>query len=268
MESLPDDAFGPGGAIRIIGHRGAAGAAPENTLPGLEHAVEVGADAVEFDLQATRDGRLVLLHDATVDRTTDGSGVVEEMTLDQVRELDAGHVFTPDRGRSHPFRGEGVRIPTLDEAMGAARDVPVVVEAKSVRAGRLLAAWLEGSVDRRRMLVGGFALADTADAAGLARWRCASKEELRPYVLLGKIGLGRWFVPHADAVMVPERHRLVNVVTRRFVRRAHRDGLGVHVWTVNRPSRMRRLLDTGVDGLVTDVPGRARRVLDEREVWG
>jgi glycerophosphoryl diester phosphodiesterase len=268
MESLRDDAFGPGGAIRIVGHRGAAGAAPENTLPGLEHAVDVGADAVEFDLQATRDGRLVLLHDATVDRTTDGAGAVEEMALDEVRELDAGHAFTPDRGRTFPFRGDGVRVPTLEEAMEATRGVPVVAEAKSGPAGRLLADWMEGREDGRRMLVGGFALADTGDAARHARWRCASKDELRPYVLLGKLGLGRWFVPEAHALMVPERHRLVSVVTRRFVRRAHGDGLGVHVWTVNRPSRMRRLLDTGVDGLVTDLPGRARRVLDEREVWG
>lgn len=271
----PDDAFGPGGGITVTGHRGAAGAAPENTLPALEHAVTAGADAVEVDVQATRDGELVLLHDDTVDRTTDGAGPVEAITLAQVRGLDAGHAWTPDRGATYPFRGEGVRVPTLDEALDAAGGLPVVVEAKSDAAGEALAAWLaEADRDlRRRVLVGGPGLGDpdsgpaAREAAERARWRCASKGELRPYVLLGKIGLGGRFAPDADALMVPERHRLLKVVTGRFVRRAHRDGLGVHVWTVNAADRMRRLLDRGVDGLVTDLPGRARRVLDEREAW-
>ena len=127
----PEGFFGPRrrirrGALRwspgpplAIGHRGAAGVAPENTLPGLRHAVEVGADAVEFDLQVTRDDRLVLLHDPTVDRTTDGSGEVEDLTLQEVRGLDAGHAFTPDRGASFPHRGRGVGIPTLEEALEA-----------------------------------------------------------------------------------------------------------------------------------------------------
>lgn len=268
METPEPDFFGPSDTARVIGHRGAAGAAPENTLPGLEHAVRLGADAVEFDLQATRDERLVLLHDDTVDRTTDGSGPIEAMTLEEARELDAGHAFTPDRGRTHPFRGEEVRIPTLDEAMEVLDGLPAVVEAKSPAAARLLGEWLPQHPARDRLLVGGFALEGGAPASRRARWRCASRGELRPYVLLGKIGLGRWLVPDADAVMVPERHRLVKVVTHRFVRRARRDGLGVHVWTVNRPDVMRPLLDMGVDGLITDLPGRARRILEERQAAG
>lgn len=266
--------FGPEGPVRVIGHRGAAGAAPENTLPALRHAVQAGADAVEFDLRATRDGRLVLLHDGTVDRTTDGSGPVGEMTLAEVRKLDAGHAFTPDRGRSFPFRGEGVRIPTLEDALEAAGELPVVAEAKSAAAGRLLAGWLDAHGEEAgRVMVGGAGLSSAGvvdEASRSARWRCASKEEIRPYVLLGKVGLGgtrlgRRSVPDADALMVPERHRVLKVVTRRFVRRAHGDGLGVHVWTVNRPDRMRRLLETGVDGLISDYPGRARRIVEERE---
>lgn len=268
MESPSPDPFGPGGAVRVIGHRGAAGAAPENTLPGLEHAREAGADAVEVDVRATADGRLVLLHDRTVDRTTDGSGAVGEMPLEAVRALDAGHAFTPDRGRSHPFRGRGVRIPTLEEALEAWHGLPAVVEAKSPPAARLLGEWLDGNPARERILVGGFALGGGDPAARRARWRCASREELRPYVLLGKLGLGRRFAPDADALMVPERHRLVKVVTHRFLRSAHRDGLGVHVWTVNRPEAMRRLLDMGVDGLVSDLPGRARRIVEERQAAG
>lgn len=267
MLRASDDAFGPGGEITVIGHRGAAAAAPENTLPSLAHAADVGVDAVEVDLHATADDRLVLLHDPTVDRTTDGSGPVEGMALSELRELDAGHGFTPDRGRSHPFRGRGVRIPTLREALEATDDLPVVLEAKTAAAGRLLVERLDGSDAGRRLMAAGPGLAAaglTEEAGRRARWRCASKAELRPYVLLGKVGLGAPFAPDVDALLVPERYRITKVVTRRLVRQAHRDGLGVHVWTVNRPDRMRRLLDLGVDGLVSDVPGRVRRILDER----
>jgi len=251
----------------VVGHRGAGGCAPENTLPAIRHAVEVGADAVEIDLHATRDGRLVLLHDDTVDRTTDGSGPAEEMTLDELRRLDAGHAFTPDRGRTYPFRGTGVRLPTLEEALEAADPLPVVAEVKTERSADVLRRLLdEGRVDGDRLLVGGFARSAVERAAEGARWRCAAEEELRPYVLLPKLGLG-WLpaarAPRAAAVMVPERHSLVRIVTRRFVRRAHGDGLGVYAWTVNRADDMRRLLALGVDGLISDLPGRARRISDE-----
>lgn len=260
-----DGPFGPRERALVIGHRGAAGAAPENTLPSLRRAVEDGANALEFDLQCSADGRLVVLHDDTVDRTTDGSGAVEGLTLEALRRLDAGHAFTPDRGASHPFRGHGVRIPTLEEALEAAGDLPVVVEVKSAAAGRALGGWLEAHPEEgRRMIVGGFDADAVASAAARARWRCATSEDLTPYVLLGKVGLGGLSAPAADAAMVPERRRFVRIVTGRFVHRCHADGIGVHVWTVNRPDRMRRLLDLGVDGLISDLPARARRVLEER----
>lgn len=99
-------------------------------------------------------------------------------------------------------------------------------------------------------------------------WRCASEDELRPYVVMGKLGLSRWWIPEAAAVMVPERFRGVRIVTRRFVRQAHEHGLGVFVWTVNLPDAMRRLWDWGVDGLISDEPGRALRVLQERVANG
>lgn len=267
----PADGGGPDSAAAplVIGHRGAAGVLPENTLPGLRHAVEVGADAVEFDLRVTRDGRLVLLHDRTVDRTTDGSGAVEALALEEVRELDAGHAFTTDRGRTFPFRGDGIRIPTLGEALEALDGLPVVAEVKSAAAGRRLAEWLEERPEAgRRMIVGAFRAEAAAPAAGRARWRGAWRDELTPYVLLGKVGLAGLAVPDAEAAMVPERRGPIRIPTRRFVRRAHRDGLGVHVWTINRPDRMRALLAAGVDGLFSDFPARALRIVRERSAGG
>ncbi len=258
----PETIFGPGSPLRVIGHRGAAAFAPENTLPSFRHAVEVGADAVELDLHCSRCGRLVVIHDATLERTTDGSGEVEALSLDELRRVDAGYGFTQDRGRSFPFRGQGVGIPTLEEVLAEIGDLPVVAEIKSARAGEAMGDWLERSPDRARILVGGFDREQVDPAGRRARWRCAYQDELLGYVLLGKLGIHPR-PPLVDAAMVPEKRHGLRIITPRFVRRAHSDGIGVFVWTVNRADDMRRLLDWGVDGLVSDAPGRLRRVVDE-----
>jgi glycerophosphoryl diester phosphodiesterase len=266
--SLLHMTFGPGSDMRVIGHRGAAGVAPENTLPSLRHAARAGAHAVEFDLQCTSDGRLVVLHDPTLHRTTDGSGRIDELTLEEAQRLDAGYRFTPDGGQTFPYRGKGVRIPSVEEAFEEIGDLPAVVEIKSQRAAERMREWLARSGAARQILVGSFSRRSILAIGERAERRCASEDELRPYVLTGKLGLSRWWVPEAIAVMVPERFRGVRIVTRRFVRRAHDDGLGVIVRTVNPPDAMRRLWDWGVDGLISDDPGRALRVLQERMASG
>jgi glycerophosphoryl diester phosphodiesterase len=266
--SYPDGLFGPASPIRVIGHRGAGAVAPENTLPSFKHAVEVGADAVELDLHCTRCGRLIVLHDDTLDRTTDGSGDAEALTLEELRQFDAGYRFTLDGGQTFPFREQGARIPTLEEVLETVAGLPVVAEIKSARAGHAMGEWLESHPDHERILVGGFDREQVDPAGRHARWRCAYQDELRGYVLLGKIGLGRLQVPSVDAAMVPEKRGPIRIVTPGFVRRAHSDGIGVFVWTVNRAADMRRLLDWGVNGLVSDTPGRVRRIIDERESVG
>ena len=260
----PQNLFGPGSPIRVIGHRGAAAVAPQNTLPSFRHAVETGVDAIELDLHCTRCGQLVVIHDDTVDQTTDGTGDVEAMCLDELQNLDAGYRFTPDNGETYPFRARGVFVPTFEEVLADVPDLPVIAEIKSARAGAALGNWLTDNPDRERVLVGGFRRSDVDPAGRRSRWRCAYTEELRWYVLFGKLGIAGLAVPRVDAAMVPERHKGMRIVTRGFIRRCHRDGIGVFVWTVNQPGDMRRLLDWGVDGMVSDAPGRLRRVLDER----
>lgn len=224
---------------------------------------------MEFDVQCTSDGQLVLLHDSTVDRTTDGSGRIDDMPWEEARRLDAGYRFGSNGGGAFPFRARGVRIPTLTEAYAEiGDDVAVVMDIKSQRAGDRLPGWLSEHDVASRTLVGSFSRSALDPAAPQAAWRCASKRELRPYVLLGKVGLAGASVPDADAVMVPERFRGIRIVSPGFVRRAHRDGLGVFVWTVNRPDAMRRLWDWGVDGLISNEPGRALRILRERIAAG
>src|SRR5262245_19840849 len=101
----------------VIAHRGDSAHFPENTIPSFDRAVELGADAIEFDLRVSRDGEVVIIHDPTVDRTTNGTGPVSSLTLAELRALDAGARFTTDGGKSIPFRGRGLTIPTFDEML-------------------------------------------------------------------------------------------------------------------------------------------------------
>lgn len=264
--------FGAGSHIQVIGHRGAAGVAPENTVVSIERAIRGGAQAIEVDVHLSADGHLVTIHDDDADRTTDGAGPVESMTLAQIRRLDAGYQFTPDRGRSFPYRAAGLRVPTLDEAVAAADPLPMIIEVKSRNAGEALGDWLRSrrdtAGDTERFIVAGFERAEMAPAAAAADWRCATRADLIPFILLGKLGIGGPLPSHVDAIMLPIRKGALRLVTRRFVRQAHDRGVGVFVWTVNRPDVMRALFDLGVDGLVSDVPARARRIVEERAARG
>jgi len=242
--------------------------APENTVPSLRHGVEVGSQAIEIDLHTSRDGELIVIHDPTVDRTTDGSGPVAEHTLAELRELDAGFRFTTDEGTTFPFRGQGIRIPTLDEAMEAIGALAAILEVKSASAGIKLAEWLPGRPEFDRILVGGFNADEVGPAGSVARWRCAYQTDLLGFILWGKLGISRPLPDDLAAAMVPVRRGVVRIVTRGFVRRMHAQGKGVFVWTVNRPEEMRRLLDMGVDGLISDYPAVLRRVVEERLASG
>src|ERR671911_2347933 len=114
-----------------LAHRGASTLAPENTIEAFRLAVEAGAGGLELDVHMTRDGHIVVIHDATVDRTTSGTGAVSEMTLDELRRLDAGHNFSPDGGPARPYRGRDVRVPTLEEVLEEFPAVAVNIEIKA-----------------------------------------------------------------------------------------------------------------------------------------
>ena len=240
--------------------------APENTLISFERGVRGGAQAIELDVHRASSGELVVFHDPTVDRTTDGSGPVEAMTLPELQGLDAGYQFTPDNGRSLPYRETGVGIPTLDQAVEACGDLPLIIEVKSAAAGVALGDWLRNHPARSRILVGGESARDSAPATEAAVYACASSDHLRPTILLSKIGLRRRLPASVTAAMVPVRRHGVRIVTAGFVRRTQQAGQGVFVWTVNEPQEMRRLFDLGVNGLISDFPAILKRVVDERLV--
>jgi len=238
----------------VIGHRGAAGAAPENTLTGFALALEQGADALELDVQLTADGVPVVLHDPTLDRTTDCTGPVANMSLDAVRQADAGYRFSPD-GRTFPWRGCGVGVPTLAEVLAAVPQAPLLVELKTAAAGPPVRQLLEDADATARCVVAAYSGEALAPFPRPPFARGATRADAARAWALALVGR-----PHRggqyDLLAVPERWHGLPVTTRRFMRGARAAGRPVHVWTVNDVGTARRLWSLGVSGIVTDHPGR------------
>lgn len=260
------------GGPLLIGHRGAAGLAPENTMPSFRAAVERWAvDMIELDVRATADGHCVVIHDATVDRTTDGSGPVAAMTLEALQSLDAGYRFTDARGE-RPFRGQGTRVPTLDQVLTEFPDLPFTVEIKAHAAQAPLLEVIRAHDAVDRVLVAGMEHADRTLFRDYPGAVSATVKEVQWFYALHRLHLAWLWPKQADVFQVPELHPwdgieeqgARRIVTPRFVEDANRKAVPVHVWTVNDGSAMERLLDWGVDGVITDRPDRAARVLSER----
>jgi glycerophosphoryl diester phosphodiesterase len=253
-----------------LAHRGASARAPENTLEAFRLAVESGAGGLELDVHLTRDGHVVVIHDSTLDRTTDGTGPVAEMTLDELRDPDAGHNFSPDDGDTLPYRGLGLHIPTLAEVLREFPGVAVNIDIKADRPGIeaavlnvLREAGAEGRVlvvSSRRSAVRRFRrMTEGRISTGASRW------ETGVFYGLSNLRLEQLLRPAYDALQVPVRHRGIPLVTRRFVEAAHATGVRVDAWTINEPGEMRRLLDLGVDVIMTDRPGTLADVIGQRE---
>jgi glycerophosphoryl diester phosphodiesterase len=237
----------------VIAHRGASAEAPENTLPAFEAAVLRGADALELDVRLTADGAPVVIHDDTLDRTTDRSGLVRSHTLAELRSVDAGARFTPDQGRTYPYRGGDTRIPTLGEVLWAFPRMPVLLEIKEPEAQEAVRKVLlqEDAAERCVVASEHQAAFRAFDEAPFARGASGAEISALYWAAL----LGRR--PPAAGyrlLSVPERRRGLTVPTRRFVAAARALGCPVHVWTVDRPATARRLWRSGVAGIVTNAP--------------
>lgn len=253
------------GGPLLIAHRGGAGLAPENTLPAFLDAAHVwAADMVELDVHTTADGHCVVIHDATVDRTTNGTGEVAAMTLDQLREFDAGYHFTRD-GITFPYRGTGVRIPTISEVLEMLPPtMRFTVELKTAAAqGPLLRAIREHDAEQR-VIAAGERDEFRTELASYPGALSASREQLLPFYYYHRLYLARWRRIPADVVQMCEHYQRRRILTPRFVRDLHRRGLLVHVWTVNDRADMERLLDWGVDGILSDFPDRLAQVLHDK----
>lgn len=250
-------------AMIIFGHRGAAGEVPENTIESFRHGLASGATVIESDLRLTGDGAVVMMHDPAVNRTTNGQGPVSSYTLRELRALDAGYRFSPDGGATYPFRAQGLRVPTLEEALRAFPGASFNLEIKEdsqplveravglVRAlgreeGILLTAENGGAMKKLRAEV-----AKTGARVALG----ASKPEILRFMFAAAVNAAP--PPGVMALQVPRRHGVIPVLTEKFLAHARRHGVQVHVWTINDTAEMKELRGLGVNGIFTDFPGRA-----------
>ncbi len=265
-------------------HQGGAWEEPSSTLFAIERALEAGADAIELDVHATADGELVVCHDATVDRTTDGHGRIADLTLAELKTLDNAFWFipgadvTPGRsGSDYPYRGRAdsdrrFRIATLREVLESFPGVllnldvkqtaPVVAPYEAALAGLLaefgrtddviVASFLDPATD---------AFSEVAPAVPTSAGTLATAEFWRAVHDGTELPRTR-----AVAFQVPERQGDLVVVDEAFVEAAHGRGIAVHVWTVNEEAQMERLLDLGVDGIISDLPTTLVGVLLRRGV--
>ncbi|RPE45466.1 glycerophosphoryl diester phosphodiesterase [Streptomyces sp. Ag109_O5-1] len=235
-------------------HRGGAADGLENTVAQFRRAVELGYRYIETDVHATTDGKLVAFHDDTLDRVTDGAGRIADLPWEDVRHARVA-------GREP--------LPLFEELLEEFPDVRWNVDAKTEPALRPLLDLIEKTDAYDRVCVGSFSEARVLRAQRIAGPRLATSFGTRGVVGLR---LRSWGLPaavrrSAVAAQVPESQSGVPVVDRRFVRAAHARGLHVHVWTINEPERMHRLLDLGVDGIMTDHIDTLREVMQDRGVW-
>ncbi|MEF3307557.1 glycerophosphodiester phosphodiesterase family protein [Paenibacillus sp. GYB004] len=236
--------------IAVVGHRGAAGDAPENTLGSFALAVEQGADAVELDVHLSKDGSIVVCHDAKVNRTTTGRGAIAELLTRELKQLDAG--------MWHSDRYAGERLPLLEEvfdllppAVGV--NVEMKVDSPELRDG-LLRLLRERSM-LERVFVSSFHHGGLTrmkqEEPGLRIGLLVDKKPIMPEEAMRKYGVELYSMhPH---------HKLVN---RQWMEQANRLGIRVYPWTVNKVPRMAELIALGVSGIITDFPARLRALLN------
>jgi glycerophosphoryl diester phosphodiesterase len=249
-----------------IAHRGGAGDAPENTVEAFAAAVELGYRYLETDARVTADDFVVACHDEALDRTTGKCGVIPKLTIAAVEAADAGYDFPPG-GPDYPFRGRGVRVPRLEALLRRWPEAKFIIDPKAWSSVEQLAAVIDRVDAWDRVCFGSFSDRRIARMRKLGRGRaCTSMGPVATVVSMVTALVGRMPRMGADCVQVPIRmsKRGPTIVTERWVRAAHRAGLPVHVWTVDEPETMNRLLDLGVDGIMTDRPRVLRDVLAAR----
>lgn len=243
----------------VIGHRGNRAFAPENTLQSFAEAVALGADALELDLHLSRDGVLMVAHDATLQRCTDGEGALADFTAAELGRLDAGYRFTLDGGRSHPWRGRGVRLPTFDAVIESLPgELPCIVELKVGNAAPALCAAIRRHGIAQRLVVAAFDAAATRELHGAGVALGASTSDVIRLLPRALLGLAAAPAPFR-ALCIPQRWHGVPVPIAALARALRRRGGVTHIWTVNDEAQALQLWQQGVQGIISDDPARMLR---------
>jgi len=254
---------------RVVAHRGDSAHFPENTLAAFASAYKMGVDVIETDVHLSRDGVLVIWHDETLDRNTNGTGRIEDHTLKELKSFDAGYTFTPDGGKTFPFRGKGVELCTLEEALQACPAQRFNVDLKTLGEPIVDAfiAVLEQNQAMKRVLGASFHLENLK----LLRKKepriitSLSSLEVRHFLLRQKTGLLPKKLHKSRQIIfqVPPSQGNTIVITPSFVKAMHKRNAIIQVWTINDKAEMVRLFRMGVDSVMTDKPALAMEVVKD-----
>lgn len=252
-----------------IAHRGGRGLSPEHTIFAYKNALQAGADVLELDVHSTKDSEIIVIHDSTVDRTTDGKGLVKELTLSEIKGLDAGYRFAIKKGgkEDYPFRGKGLTIPTLREVFNEFPNQRINIEIKQIEPQ--IEDGLFGII--KEMDMADKVLVVSEDSKAIKRFRNISKgaiatgasvSEVRRFVIFMRLKMMPLYMPTADAFQIPEYHGDYHLLTEGFIEKAHKKNIKIHAWTVNEKEDMKRLIKMGVDGIITDYPDLLNKVIN------
>lgn len=256
----------------VIAHQGGELLAPSNTMTAFRQASDLAVDAIEMDIHITRDGHLVAIHDPTVDRTTDGTGAVADLTLGEIQALDAGYHFK-DLDGEYSFRGKGAYIPTVEEIFKELGDMRIEIEIKDSNPpdnydeiAQKLWELIEEYEMEDKVLVAAFDQKIIEKFDSYAKGRVAlagGEQEIKRFIIFHKIFMRNLYLPEVDTFQIPQEQSIFDLTNERLIRDAQRSGLQVHYWTIDDKETMRYLLERGADGLITNRPDLMIEALEE-----
>ena len=254
-----------------IAHRGGRRIRPEHTLLAYDTALEDGTDILELDVHETSDGEIVVMHDDTLDRTTDCSGPIKEQTFEAIRTCDAGYEFTPDGGTTYPYRGTGLVVPTLQEVLARYPDTAFVIEIKQ-ETPSIVDHFVEvmdeyDAIDKTVGAAFSDAVLVELRAAAPALATNLGVDETREFWLQSQITPDPTYQPPAEFLQIPLRFGGIDLLHPNLVPFAQSFGMKVHFWTINDETEMRMLIeDYGIDGIMTDDPPLLTEVINDLDV--
>jgi glycerophosphoryl diester phosphodiesterase len=252
--------------VLVIAHQGGDGLYPSNTLYAFAESAKMGVDVLELDIHASKDGHLVIIHDETLERTTNGTGLVRDKTLIELQTLDAGYNWSPQRkGESFPYRAKGITIPTLKEVFQTFPDyrINIEIKPKEPRIIETLCNLIRQYNKQEQVLLVSFHDSEIKNF----RQHCSevvtagTPNEIRNFYILHRAFLANTYNSKTDAFQVPEHQDSLHIVTKRFINDAKRKNIQVHVWTVDEVVDMQRMVELGVNGIITDRPDRLMKLL-------
>tara|TARA_A100001011_G_scaffold379730_1_gene446127 strand:+ start:73 stop:978 length:906 start_codon:yes stop_codon:yes gene_type:complete len=253
--------------ILNIAHRGGLGLSPENTITSFNRAIKEGADILELDIRSTSDSILVLLHDEAVDRTTDGKGRISELTLKEAKRLNAGYRWTENDSLSFPFRALNIKIPTFNEFLANFKDYKLNIEIKqhdNFIAKKLCESIKENQIEDN-VVIGSF----NDEVLDEFRYHCPDvatspgRNEIRTFYGFSYVYLDKFYSPKSDIYQLPDFFGSTHVLTEKFVNAIKQKNIPIFVWTVNEPDEMKKFIEMGLDGIITDYPDRLSKVLND-----